>query len=46
MEEWDAVGPANLRGLFAGGTYYVPLVTKGLSEILPKYLHFTGSFMF
>jgi len=29
-KKWDTVIPADLKRLFTSGTYYVPLVTKGL----------------
>jgi hypothetical protein len=33
-KKWDTVIPADLKRLFVSGTYtYVPLVTKGLSDL-------------
>jgi hypothetical protein len=31
-EKWDTVIPADLKRLFVSGTYYVRLVTKGLTD--------------
>jgi len=32
-KKWDTVIPADLKGLFVKWDIYVPLVTKGLTEI-------------
>jgi len=34
-KKWDTVTPADLKRLFVSGTYtwYVPLVTKGLTDM-------------
>ena len=31
-KKWDTVILADLKRLFVSGTYYVPLVTKGLTD--------------